>query len=355
MANTNVELVISSKDPHGLNRPSLPVAYPLLLLEMLSERGHSTEQVASDSGIAAHVLAKPEGRISLTQWTRLALHAIRLSGEQGLGIEYGLRLKPSAHGFLGYAAMTAPTLRQAITLATQYFRMRLQSYHLHLAEDGERAVLEISQAHPIPVLRSFFFECLLVSMKQLPASFIGEKAEEVELWFDWPEPAYFARYRDRLPPTRFSQPANQLRFPRRYLERQPMLADDSAHGQAIAQVAREYASVRSEDENLVPKVRAALMLGDTSYPSLDELAERLHISSRTLRRKLDLQGASYQALLDEARQRDARQLLESSALDIQTISSRLGFLNPPSFTRAFRKWTGESPSQYRLRCLNVKN
>jgi AraC-like DNA-binding protein len=323
------------------------VAYPLLLLEILKERGLPHDQASHDSGIADHVLAKPDARITLTQWTRLALQAIRLTGEQGLGIEYGLRLRPSAHGFLGYAAMTAPTLRQAITLAMKYFRMRLQSYQLHLAEEGDRAVLELAESHPIPLLRSFFLECLLVGLVQLPGAFIGETPDEVELCFDWPEPAYFARYRERLPPVRFSRPANQLRFPGRYLARRPLLADDSTHGQALVQVEREYASVPHEDADLVARARAELVLTEAGYPQLDTLAARLHISSRTLRRKLNAQGTSYQALLDEARQRDARQLLESSALDIQAISARLGFLNPPSFTRAFKLWTGNTPSGFR--------
>lgn len=323
------------------------MAYPLLLLEMLRERGLPHEQAARDSGIAAHVLARPEGRITLTQWTRLALQAIRLTGEQGLGIEYGLRLRPSAHGFLGYAAMTAPSLRQALVLGIKYYRMRLQSYRLHLVEEGDRAVLEIAETHPIPVLRSFFFEIQLVGLSQMPTSFIGESGSGAELWFDWPEPAYFARYRDRLPTARFSRPANQLRFPAHYLSRQPMLADDSTHGQALSQVEREYASTRQEEENLVPRVRSALVLGEAAYPDLETLAGRLHISSRTLRRRLDAQGTSYQALLDEARQRDARHMLESSGLDIQAISQRLGFLNPPSFTRAFKLWTGTTPSVFR--------
>lgn len=328
------------------------MAYPLLLLEMLRERGLAHEQAAHDSGIAAHVLEKPEGRITLVQWTRLALHAVRLSGEQGLGIEYGLRLRPSAHGFLGYAAMTAPDLRATIALASKYYRMRLQSYRLHLAEEGDRAVLEIAETHPIPVLRSFFFEIQVVALAQMPGTFIGESGSGIELWFDWPEPAYFGRYRERLPPARFSRPANQVRFPARYLGCRPMLSDDSAHGQAVLQVEREYATTRLVDDSLVPRVRAELVLGEAAYPSLDVLAERLHISSRTLRRKLDAQGTSYQALLDEARQRDARQLLESSALDIQEISVWLGFQNPPSFTRAFKQWTGRTPSEHRSALQN---
>lgn len=325
------------------------------MLEILRERGLDHAQAARDSGIAEHVLAKPDGRISLTQWTRLTLQALRLSGEEGLGIEYGLRLRPSAHGFLGYAAMTAPTLREAVTLTMKYFRMRLQSYRLHFAEESGWAILELTEVHPIPVLRNFFFECLLVGLVQLPGPFVGAGTAEAELWFEWPEPGYFARYRAHLPPARFSRPANQLRFPSHYLVRRPMLADDSAHGQALMQVKREYASMPCEDADLVARVRAELLMSDMGYPNLDALASRLYLSSRTLRRRLNLYGTSYQALLDEARRRDALELLESSSLDIQTISTRLGFRNPPSFTRAFRQWTGATPSKFRGTLSGTKN
>lgn len=330
------------------------MAYPSLLLEILRERGVPSEQAARDSGIAEHVLAKPDGRITLTQWTRLALQAIRLTGDEGLGIEFGLRQRPSAHGFLGYAVMTAPTLHDAIALAIKYFRMRLRPFRLHFAEEGDRAVLELAAAQPLPLLRSFFFECALVGLLQMPGSFIGETPSDVEFWFDWPEPAYFARYRDRLPPVRFSRPANQLRFPGRLLALRPVLADDSAHGQALVQVEREYASVPREEADLAARVRAEMALTEQGYPPFDALAARLCLSSRTLRRKLGAQGTSYQALLDEARERDARQLLESSALDIQAISTRLGFQNPPSFTRAFKLWTGNTPTAYRADVPKVR-
>lgn len=334
-------------DPYGLYRRSLPVAYPLLLLEILEERGLDAAQAARDNGIAAHVLADPDARITLVQWTRLALNAMRLSGDEGLGIEYGLRLRPSAHGFLGYAAMTAPTLREATRLASTHFRMRLPSYGLHFAEEGDRAVLELAEVHPIPVLRSFFFECLMVGLLQLPRMFVDEDQSDVQLWFDWAEPAYFSRYRERLPSVRFARPANQLRFPKAWLERPSLLGDPVAHRQALVQVERESATAQSDGRNLAERVGAELVLTETGYPSIEAVAARLCMSPRTLRRQLGAEGTSFQALRDQARQRDARQLLESSALDIQAIAARLGFQNPPSFTRAFKLWTGVTPSVYR--------
>lgn len=325
------------------------MAYPLLLLEILRERGLPHEQACRDSGIAAHVLAKAEARVTPTQWTRLSLNAIRLTGEQGLGIEYGLRMRPSAHGFLGYAVMTAPTLRAAINLTVQYFRTRLRHYRLHLAEEDGRAVMDLAAVHPILVLHSFFFESLLIGLAQLTGPLIGESHPDTELWFDWPEPEYFPKYRDRLPRVCFSRHANQLRFPAAYLERRLVLADDIAHRQAMVQVEREDASVKQDAGDIVARIRAELVCGATGYPDCEGLAAQLCVSPRTLRRKLSAQGSGYQALLDEARRRDACRLLESSGLDLQSIAAQLGFHNPANFTRAFRQWTGRTPSDYRGR------
>jgi AraC-like DNA-binding protein len=337
-----------SKDPLGLNRPTIPVAYALLMLEVLEERGVPRDEVLGACRLPAHLLERGDARLTATQWTRLCLDAIRLSGDEGLGYEYGLRLKPSAHGFLGFAAMTGQTLREAVSLAEKYFRLRLRQYQLHVAFDGDRAVLELQELQRIPVLRQFFCEMPLVGMTPL-FNLIGESRPDLELWFEWPQPAYYARYKERLPRVRFNQPANQFRFPAAYLDRRLLLADAAAHQQALVQVQREYDSVKQGEGGTAARVRAELTLLQSGYPSLTQLAKKLCASERTLRRKLGDDGTRYQVLLDEVRYRDARTLLETSDLDLQAISARLGFGNPANFTRAFRKWSGTTPSDFRAR------
>lgn len=77
------------------------------------------------------------------------------------------------------------------------------------------------------------------------------------------------------------------------------------------------------------------------------------MSTRTLRRRLEDGGASYRQLLDEARYRDARQWLAASDLDLKTIAERLQFTDPANFTRAFRRWAGQTPSTFRAAASNA--
>ncbi|HZR34523.1 MAG TPA: AraC family transcriptional regulator [Nevskia sp.] len=105
----------------------------------------------------------------------------------------------------------------------------------------------------------------------------------------------------------------------------------------------------AEGEDLVGRVRAELALRENGYPDLAGVAARLSMSDRTLKRRLQRSGTSYQALRDEACRRDALRLLENPNLEIRQIASALGYGDPPSFTRAFLRWTGESPSAARRR------
>ncbi|TOZ35130.1 AraC family transcriptional regulator, partial [Burkholderia pseudomallei] len=100
-------------------------------------------------------------------------------------------------------------------------------------------------------------------------------------------------------------------------------------------------------ESIVERVRNLLIRGSHGYPSLDALARELHLSERTLKRKLSDYGTTYSALLDEIRLRDALRLLEGTTLTVEEIAARVGYTDRANFSRAFRRWTGTSPSDRR--------
>jgi len=341
------------KLPSDINQPSIPVSYLQLLVEILAERGIDQAQLLAGVPIDPALLAQPEARMSAYQWTLLAMNGIRLSGDPGLGYEYGLRMRPTAHGFLGYATMSCSSMRQAMDITIRYVQARQRNFTMSLSTGAEYGEIELREKYPIPVMRAFFIENILIGLARGACAILGVELrnfDDAEICFDWPEPAYHAAYRERLPPIRFGQRANLLRFPLRYLELKPVLADPNASRQAIALCERELAEVGGLDDNIGLRVCAELRQAPRGgYPGVDAIAVRLHMSGRSLKRKLQAGGTSYLALLEEVRQRDAFELLQRTTLALQDIAARLGYTNPANFTRAFRKWTGESPSSYRER------
>lgn len=338
-------------------RPSVANAYPLLLMEIVAERGFEPADALAAVGLSPKALQRSGACISPTQYTLLTLHAAKITGDPGIGCELGLRMRHSTHGFVGYAAMTAGTLREAIMLSLRFARLRQRNIGMSFWVDAaaQQGVIELRELVPIGPVRHFFLEGMLVGLARGMSNLVGMPQQAMELWFETPQPAHYARYRSRLPPVRFAQPRTQLRFPAAYLDQPTTQADPPASTQAAEQCERELALLGEADgdEDLAARVCAELARRIDAPPSLHEVASRLCMSGRTLTRKLQGCGTRFQALADETRQRHAQQMLGRDELDLQSIAAALGFADPANFTRAFKRWTGCSPSLYResLRAL----
>ena len=166
------------------------------------------------------------------------------------------------------------------------------------------------------------------------------------MWFDYPEPEYYARFADRLPAARFDQGAVQLRFPAHYLSMRLQTANPVTAKMVEEQCSRELEQLGLAGD-FVKQVQALLTARSEGYPDLNAVADALHMSTRSLKRKLKQHERSFRELLDAVRYRDSVQLLKGSELSIERIAGRLGYSDPANFTRAFRKWAGVSPSEYR--------
>lgn len=329
------------------NRPAVPIAYPRLLLEVVVERGIPRETLLDGTGILPAVFENPENRLTPAQFLHLVMNAFYLTKDPTLGYALGMRTPVTSHGFLGYGVMSCQTLREAIELAAKYVRLRTVLMTFRLYEENGQAVVEAFSNHPVGPLRQFVFESLLLSLARAGSFISGNPLDAGEIHFDFPEPTYFAAMKDRLPPVRFGQSGNKLVFPAAMLDMPLVMADPVAARLAVEQCEREMALMEEGAENLALRLRSLFAAGSGVYPNLETAAEKLFMSSRTLKRRLQQQGTTFQTVLDEARKRDAMRLLENSALSVEQVALRLGYSDPANFTRAFRKWSGFTPRQYR--------
>lgn len=133
--------------------------------------------------------------------------------------------------------------------------------------------------------------------------------------------------------------ANQLRFRSTYLDLRPDTATP-----VTAKMVEEQLGFAGD----VPgQVRAMLCNAQGDYPNLGKIAERLHMSSRTLKRKLKEHGSTFQQILEETRRAEGVRLLRATSLSAEQIAERLGYSDPSNFCRAFRKWAPASPHAFR--------
>lgn len=338
-----------------VNKPTVAASYLQLLVEIIGERGFTTDQLFRGLPVSQSLLDHADSRMSPVQWALAVNRAMNLTGDQGLGYECGLRMRPTVNGYLGYAAMSCATLGDALNLLARYFTSRQRGFSLSLVHDGPVAMLELKPNHAIPTLRRFFHEHILIGVVSGAAATLGEAVaaeviDGVEVCFDWPEPAYHDRYACRLPSIRFDAPSSCVRFPVEILRLKPVFADPQTSRMAVEHCERELLQVGGERGTMRARVEAELLLKPhEGYPDQEAVAQKLGVSTRTLARQLKIGGTNFRVMLDEARRRDACKLMESSPLNLAEIASQLGYKNPANFTRAFQKWTGETPSAYRAR------
>jgi AraC-like DNA-binding protein len=159
------------------------------------------------------------------------------------------------------------------------------------------------------------------------------------------KPAYFDRFAHLLPHARFDQPKLRVHFPSAALDL-PLVAPDRAALLLAREACERQLSELGFERQLPLRVRR-LALAASGPRSIEEVARALHLSVRTLKRKLAAEGETFTALLERERHERSLALLRDPERTLDEITQRLGYSSVPNFARAFRRWRGETPAHYR--------
>jgi len=326
--------------------PSVPVTYALQLVAILEQRGVSQEKLLKAANFPADLLSQPDTRLTLAQFSDLIDEGKRQANEPALGYLLGLELKPSAHGVLGYALMTCKNIREAVLLAERFMSLRTNVLDIRFSEEGTTGVLEFGLVGYLGPYRQLAIEIVTSAVLRVAHFLLGKISASTEIWVDYPEPAYYKEWQDKLPKVRFDMSTIQLRFPTEVLDRSLALADLMSQKEAVAKLEKELVRMETTSD-IASRIRAIMDLSQEEFPSLGLVSEKLSMSSSTLKRRLQQQGITFQQLLDEARCARALTLLDNPALSIERVAQSMGYADSANFTRAFKKWTGKSPSAWR--------
>ncbi len=330
----------------GDRHAEIPGIYVLDVVTLARRWKVRPDALLADTGLSEESLRDPGARVSLATCTRIFERAQELTGEPALALYQGMQMRVSSHGFVGFAAMTASTVREALTFAERFAATRTSLLGISTVVEHDTAAVVIEERADLGGLREFAILGLIVGLWQIGQTLTGRTLRgAAECSF--PAPAWMKRVPFAGDMLRFDRPANRLVFASELLDAPLVSADPVAVQLARAQCERELAML--VDAGLPGRVRAALADADGGFRSVDEVAHALHLSARTLKRKLAAAGTSYTAILDETRRQRAMLLLEDRGLPLAEIAGRLGYTELPNFTRAFRKWTGTTPAAYRKR------
>ncbi|HEU0033893.1 MAG TPA: AraC family transcriptional regulator [Kofleriaceae bacterium] len=325
----------------------LPGANIRDIVELVRRWNVTPEALLDGLPVTVEALAEPTTRVPIRVCEAIIARAHQLTNEPALALHLGAQMRVSTHGFLGFAAMTASTAREALELAVKFASTRTSAIGLALYIEGETASIVIEERTPLGAMREFAVLALAVGIWQIGRALTGKPLDGiVECAFAAPP------YIDRWPHggrLHFDRPAHRLVFEAGVLDLPLVTADLVARRLATEQLERELA--RIEEGMLASRIHAALARDPRT--SLDTVAKQLAMSPRTVKRKLADQGTTFSVIRDEHRRQRALLLIENRGLSIGEIAQRLGYTELPSFTRVFRKWTGATPAAYRARLRDV--
>lgn len=330
--------------------PAFHPTYARLLCMRLRQRGVPTQRLLEGTGLTwSQLLDSGEG-VNFMQMRALVLAALRLTGVRSLGIELGGQIHVSAHGPVGYAALTAKDAAQAMDVITRYGGLRSSAVEFRLVRNGARSCLQIRERFDFGEVRVPILEAILMACVTLFEALLGHALEQAEYRLPYPAPAWTGEYTARLGSVVvFDAGCLEIRLPDTLLAEPSLTADPLAYAGAQRDCEQELARRRGQGD-LAARVRTRLLGRDDGYPSCEAMAAELHMSARTLIRRLRQHGTSYQALLDEVRKERAHWYLRHTGHPVELIAERLGYLDTSNFSRTFRRWFGVSPSAYRHAC-----
>ena len=331
-------------------RAFLTTDYLIQLVTLLKQQGFEVEHILANSQISESALLQNQ-RISPIQYQQIVENAFDLTQDPLLGIKHGQGLNIASHGFLGFAAIAADTLDQALSLAIRYTRTRTLLADLRFHKEDDSAVIQISRLAAMPNTFPFVVENIIASFLAVARFLINS---------DEPLPAVvkltYSAQADPLEyehllgvPVLFNQPHNQICFPEFLLETPVSTANANSRGLAETECERLLAEL-DQGHDLVTQVRYQLV-SLNAFPTLPVIAQIMNSSPRTINRQLAQLNTTYQHILDEARREKAIDLLSHSKISIDKIATQLGYNDPSNFGRAFRRWLGKSPRAFRKDAL----
>lgn len=338
---------------HPAEKAELPGAYAYELAVQCGRWGVDPNALLAGTGLSLESLKDPATRIPLEACAEVAERARAMTKQPALAFVVGTQMRLSWHGFLGFAAMSAGTVREALAIAEQFSLTRTAAFAISTHVQGDVASVVFEERVPLGRLREFAIIALLIGVSRIANDVTGKVLSGVaECAF--PEPDYAAAVLPRgAGPDgglmRFSQPAHRLVFDAAILDLPLVNADPAAMQLARAQCDRELAAL-AEEVGFVGRVKKEVTRGDAgAFASLPDVARRMGASTRTLKRRLAEQGTSFTGVLEEVRRQRALLLLDDKRLPIGEIADRLGYSDVSNFTRAFRRWTGRTPAAFRGR------
>jgi AraC-like DNA-binding protein len=328
--------------------PTIGAGFARGLLEVAVARGAPRAALLAACGIAAQDLADQDARLQFSKYVALMRTGKSLSGDPALALHYG-ETDISEVSIVGLIGQTAETVLESIAQLNRYVRLIVEAEGEgdRFALRRERGGLWLVDTRPNP---NAFPELTESAFSQFVsgARRAGQGALVRAVHFTHPEPPYRAEY-ERIfqAPLTFGAAWNAIQADEAILTYKVQRLPRYAFG-VLSERAEALLKALESSKSTRGRVEALLMpILHTGEASMDLIAEKMRLSRQTLFRRLKSEGVTFEQVLDELRYRLATHYLHGQKVSVNETAYLVGFSDPAAFSRAFKRWTGVSPSEAR--------
>jgi AraC-like DNA-binding protein len=318
-------------------------------LELARAQGLDVEAVVNAAGAAGY-LENIDGRVPWQACERLALDIVQRIGPAGM-VRTMQKLRGAGFSILYYAARYSDTVGLALRRVAEHYHLTSTLATCELVESSNDARLTLTQReHLSSKFKGLISVLWAVSNVTVLRQLVGADFCPVEVRLELPRPSdpdELGAYTEALrSPLRFDAPVSAIEIERTLLDEKVVGADPVLEAAMMRYVSELTA--RLPDEGLAGRVRRVLVESlRAGEPGVGTVARTLGTTSRTLQRRLRDEGTSFQQVLDEVRREVAVTHMRGRRATIDEIAFLLGFEKPSSFHRAFKRWTGITPGEFR--------
>lgn len=319
---------------------------PALAAE-LQAQGLSAEGLLTGTELTLVQMQDPNTRISHRQKVAIFANLQCMTQHPDSGLRAGGRQRISDFGILGYALLSSETFGQAVDFGIKHIRLLGPVFEKSFRVEGSEGVFAAQGFYALGELMPLATQFWFASIQSLVECVLEKPFPAVRLQLPYPAPAHWQRYEEVFRcPVEFDSEVMEWRFEASVLLQPCPNANPVTSAMSTSFCQQLIASLPRESD-LIESVRLVCMSRTGRFPSIDAVAATLNMSTRTLHRRLSDHQRTYQSVLDEVRCALAIEFLQQSDMPMDDLANQVGFSEAANFRKAFRKWTGQSPGDYR--------
>ena len=324
---------------------TIAICFVASALQSVRGRDLDADELLANVGLSSSLLQVPQARVSAKHYGAL-WRAIAAALDDEFFGQDSRRMKVGSFAMLCHAVLSCKTLGQALDRSLRFYALILDDISGTAERDAKEARIVLHEHSPgVP---QFAHELLLMLLYGVSCWLVSRRIPILRTEFSYAEPAHSAEYRLMYcADLRFDRPKTLLAFEASYLDL-PVVQNERSAKEFLRTAPESILLKYKNGSSLTARVRRRLrQFLPGTVPDFEELAQQMSMTPATMRRRLHEEGESYQSIKDQLRRDLAISYLSHSSRSVMDIALELGFSERSAFHRAFRKWTGASPGEFR--------